>query len=215
VGCELKERILKMENQEMHKVDQIQEHQILNLIDKASKSDLQATQDLFEIISPRIESYCRSLTKGKSGRWEGNWKDHNDLIQDTKGRILLALNTGREKFESEEHFIRWAKTLAHNIFIDGCRRSKKERDKRATLPVRVVSKPQIEGDIWANEWLATLSEEDREMVYLNVIEGYNTREIARFFRDTYDMRLSHNLVARHLKKALKSLQTRFESDGLR
>jgi RNA polymerase sigma factor (sigma-70 family) len=203
-----------MQYQDMQQVAPTQERRVLDLIERLSRGDLQATQELFEIISRRIDSYCRSLTKGSNGRWEGNWKDRDDLIQDAKVQILLALTKRRVKFNSEEHFIWWAKKLAHNICVDGWRRSNKERDKIATLAVGQVSTTQYDNDKTADKWLATLSEEDREMVYLSVVEERNTREIAKIFLEKYNTKLSHNLVARHLKKALKSLRTRFESDGL-
>lgn len=191
--------------------DRVHESRASDLIVRASHGNLQAIDELLELYAKRINRWCAQLTRYNYGRWESNWKDHDDLMQQVMFQIFVTLPKAQTKFDNEEDFDKWVRRIARNLAIDGWRRSNRESARRDERPSEefenLASKSSSRADEISEELLAGLSEEDREMVILKFVEGRNTREIAEI------LGTNHTRVARHLLKALDSLRTLLDSDG--
>jgi RNA polymerase sigma factor (sigma-70 family) len=191
------------------RVDRVRDHRLFNLIVKASTTgDSQAINDLLRMIEARLILICHSLMYDQNRRWDGYSGSFDDFTQKVRFRIFLNIQRLRS-ISSEEDFFRWVGAMARNIYIDGYRRERRQNKvfdenglENYDLPVNYTQHV----DNWITEWISSLPEQERLIVYLWAVEGYTYREL----EDRLD--ISRGTVAHYLQKALKSLRKYYGSE---
>lgn len=112
----------------------------------------------------------------------------NDIFQDTFIKIINTLKRG--SYNEEGKFLPWALRIAHNLTMDFYRDKKRKKTKHATNDYDVMDfigleDPSIESKIEQEQTLskivdlvATLPEDQQEVVRMRIFMGLSFREIA-------------------------------------
>jgi RNA polymerase sigma-70 factor (ECF subfamily) len=138
----------------------------------------------------------------------GNAADARDLVQDAFERALR----GYAQLGPDANERAWVITILHNLFIDRCRRKKREP---RTEPVDEVSVPAAEPTPPPPAWtaitpaqlrqaLGELSEEFRVVYQLHAIEGRSYKEISA------ELNLPQATVGTRLIRARRKLRELLE-----
>ena len=102
-----------------------------------------------------------------------DWEECKDVVQEAFTRLYQQCNTIRGNPQA------WLFRVVRNLAIDQRRRGKRRGgsvDNITPFPDRARSNPDLKLEI--EEALATLSERDRSVVVLKVVEGMSYAEIA-------------------------------------
>lgn len=121
-----------------------------------------------------------------------------DLMQDTYITMLEKL----DQFDTRKNFLPWLLTIARNKAIDNYRKHKKEflfdaSDNETIMP---SSNPNGERSILVREMLKALTDIEREIFLLSIINNLKRREIAKIL----DMPLG--TVLWHYNNAIKKIK---------
>ncbi|RMF14025.1 MAG: RNA polymerase sigma factor [Alphaproteobacteria bacterium] len=148
---------------------------------------------------PHLRRYARALTRDPESA--------DDLVQDALERAISRL----EKFEPGTDLRSWMFTIMHNIFIDHCRRAKRQG---ASVPIEEWMKNAHAGptQITALEvrdladHLDRLSEHERRVVELVAIDGKKYEEAAE------ELGVAVGTIKSRLFRARENLR-RMQNDG--
>lgn len=124
----------------------------------------------------------------------GNAEDAEDVVSET---VLRAY----EKFASlrkKEAFKSWI----FKILVNQCKTQLRKKSVAGTVELveEPVFEPKLEDTMVAEDMLAVLSEEERQIVALAVFGGYKGEEIARI------LHMKHSTVRSKYRRALKKLE---------
>lgn len=124
----------------------------------------------------------------------GNSQDAEDVVGET---VLKAY----EKFDSlrkKEAFKSWIFRILVNQCMTYLR--KKSTNGTAQLTEEPFFEPKLEDSATAQDLLAVLSKEEREIVVLSVFGGYKGEEIANL------LHMKHSTVRSKYRRALKKME---------
>jgi len=137
----------------------------------------------------------------------GNPADAHDLVQDTFERALR----NHHALEPGTHTRAWLFTILHHLFIDRCRRRKRDP---ASADVAALDLPAVEpeppprwtrlGATEVRAAVAQLDEEFRRVYELHALEGRSYQEIAAA------LSIPQNTVGTRLLRARKKLKSILE-----
>ena len=124
----------------------------------------------------------------------GNAEDAEDVVSET---VLRAY----EKFASlrkKEAFKSWI----FKILVNQCKMHLRKKSVTGTVEMmeEPVFEPKMEDAMVAEDMLAVLSDEERQIVALAVFGGYKGEEIARI------LHMKHSTVRSKYRRALKKLE---------
>lgn len=191
------------------------EHQMLDLINRTCDGDSEAKEELAQLIAERLKRKCKSLVweKGCYGQY---WQDDEDLLQDAVLQALEALPEQLQRgkqWNDDNHFTAGCKVLAHNLYVDAKRRFNKENEFIDPRPLPDYSSASLHRERLRDiteQWRREMSDQDSEMVRLRTA-GYELREISEMLLKSHNVKVSHTLVGRHLKKQFERLRVLLES----
>jgi RNA polymerase sigma-70 factor (ECF subfamily) len=99
----------------------LDKHQLQPLLEKVTKGDRQALNDLFT----RLRPYLHALLRRSVGP---DWKDASDVVQSSLRRINENIDDLLDDDPTVPHLLAWIKKIVRNRAIDAMR-------KRAAVPV--------------------------------------------------------------------------------
>ena len=125
-----------------------------------------------------------------------------EMAQDVVQDAFITLFRRIGQFRGESPFWGWLRKVVVNQALTALRR--KPRELGLDIMPELVSEPEVHHRIHqtmdANQLLAQLSDEDRAVVWLHDVEGYNHREIGKLMNKT------ESYSKTRLSRARKSLQ---------
>lgn len=157
---------------------------------------------LYAHYAPKVRGYFLARTNELS------------LAEDLTSRTFEKALHGLDSFQWQGvPFSSWLFTIARNTFFDHLRseRGKKKTSLEATAPVRSELPDQFEELVQREEYgflegaVLTLTEREREIVYLKFYEGQTNRTIAKATG------LSETNVGTILYRTMRKLQKRLKS----
>ncbi|GMQ87413.1 MAG: sigma-70 family RNA polymerase sigma factor [Gammaproteobacteria bacterium] len=126
--------------------------------------------DLLVTQIPRLRRYARALT--------GDVNRADDLVQDCLARALPRLKLWKPGTDMRA----WLFTIMHNLFVNECRRQRKQPDMTAFAADDVPGPyDNSEADVRLSELqsgLQRLAPEQREVLLLVSIEGLSYQQVA-------------------------------------
>lgn len=142
----------------------------------------------------------------------GNEALSDDLAQDT----FLRAYTHITQFQGIASFQTWLFRIAYNVYYDHCRKISNERleirdvnekmtNDNTLHSSSLTSNSSLKMDIHAA--MATLKEEERACVTLQLIDGYPIEDIAKM------MDMPANTVKSHLRRGKEKLTTYLKNNG--
>ena len=165
------------------------------LTQKAAKGDNQAFRQLYDLIAGQMYSLCL--------RYAGNTDDANDCFQEGFVKLFRHLAS----YRGEGSFEGWARTIFVGICIDFIR---KKKNFLTVMPEELeMATEELSGyDRLANEDLMKqirmLPDGYRTVLNLNLVEGYNHKEIGEMLNISEEGSRSQLYRARvSLQKILK------------
>lgn len=138
-------------------------------LEKLKKKDQQAFEKVYHETKNAVFAIIISITK--------NQDDAEDLMQDTYIKMLESINS----YNPKKSFKTWIMTIAKNLAIDHYRRQRK------TYTVDMLEEEQVffkadsynpDSDIIALELLDTLTDDERIIVLLRVVDELTFKEIS-------------------------------------
>ena len=163
-----------------------------NLIDKASKADRRAQQQLFDMFSPKMLGVCRQYLK------------NNDLAEEVMLTGFLKMFTHLNNFKNEGSFEGWIRRIMVNESISQLRKDKKlhfisETEIENTTEHSTFIETELEvTDI--QKMIDSLPDGYKTVFVLYAVEGYKHSEIGEL------LQISENTSKTQLFKARKMLQ---------
>lgn len=118
----------------------------------------------------------RSRLKGYALRLSGNDDDAEDIVQE----VMLRLWNMRQRLGNEDSVSGLAFTVAHNLYIDKCRRATvaaASGEKLVELPVVDTSVETRDEVRVIRQIVETLPPLQRQLFRMKEIEGYESEEI--------------------------------------
>ena len=131
----------------------------------------------------------------------------NDILQELSLKVIE--NIKRFKPERQASFRQWLYQIAINLCNDHFRHRHKVRTIEAELKGRQMNRPTdspMGENLAAEELLAHLPDEQKEVVLLKIYSGLTFQEIAQM------MECSLNTVISRMHYALKALRKKFTTD---
>lgn len=156
------------------------------LVEQAKKGDAHAFSLLYEEIYVDLYRYAYFMLQ--------NGPDAEDAVSEG----VLAAFRGIHKLRREEAFRGWMFQIVTNI----CRRKRKEYSKK-TVPLEENQTDWVEDSpeyLDVRRALKILSEEERQIVGMSVLAGYNSREIAKM------LNLRASTVRSKLRRSLEKMR---------
>lgn len=141
--------------------------------DKDEDAEADNTAELLELV-PAIRRYALFLTRY-------NVQDADDLLQDT---LVRAFEGVGEQFKSGTNLKAWVMRIAHNRFMDICRRATTRSDNQSTLEMDAESKPASLNPHEKYEFkevsdaFEELPEKYRKALFLIAVEQFDYAEAA-------------------------------------
>lgn len=167
------------------------------LIINASRGDVSAFKEIYEISSTYLYTICYRIT--------GNKEDAEEAAQDAF--VSIYRNLG--KFEFKSSFKTWIYRIATNMAINIYRKRSKERRRTVTFDEgidpdkhreeKLTPAEEKEGKEIVRSMLESLPEEQKACVVLKDIEGLKYEEIAEV------LKININTVRSRLKRAREKL----------
>jgi RNA polymerase sigma-70 factor (ECF subfamily) len=139
------------------------------LIRRIAAKDEAAFEELYDLTKLPVFSILLAIVKDKAVA--------EDLMQDTYMKMIDALPS----FEGKSAFKTWLVSIARNKAFDYLRQQHKnpiiKEEVLAAIPDRATVSPLKTMEC---EWLlSTLTEEERQIVFLKAVDGLKHREIAK------------------------------------
>ncbi len=141
-----------------------------------SIDDAMNDEDTAELIGlvPAIRRYTLFLTRY-------NVQDADDLLQDT---LVRAFENGAKQYKQGTNFKAWVMRIAHNRFMDICRRASTRSDNQQKLEINTANQP-VSLDPFQNlefkemsEAFEELPDKYRRTLFLVAVEQFNYSEAA-------------------------------------
>jgi len=146
--------------------------------EKFLAGDDAAFAELYREMNPRLSAYCHKLAPGKA----------DDLMQELWERVIAmrSPSTGRGGGRGVESPLAFLFRMLKNLVIDELRKRKDEialddevtNGTHRTPYVTLDSDDQTDIECITLDALEKLSQDDREVLVLNIYSGYNFGEIA-------------------------------------
>ncbi len=126
----------------------------------------QSAADVYEELSPAVLGYLR----GRGAR------DPEDLT----GDVFVKVTEGLGAFRGDHAALRrWVFTIAHNRLVDEFRRDRPLHDSVSAAPSRSSNDDEMPFDAELLGALASLTEEQREVVVLRFVADLPLKDVAR------------------------------------
>lgn len=122
---------------------------------------------------PHLRRYARSLTRDDT--------QADDLVQDTLERAI----TRRHRFRKGSNLRSWAFTLMHNLYIDGCRRTRRRQAVSFDETQSRAMESAPANQLWAlqlrdfSNCFRRLRSDEQEVLLLVGVRGLPYEEAAR------------------------------------
>ena len=163
------------------------------LVEKAKQGDQEALSLLWDIITPRLFGYLINTTKDKALA--------EDLLQTTWLNVIEALPTFRYRGTGVSA---WIFAIARNELRQHWRKSNKEVAFDPLLHDKTVeNKTSVDNKILADQILASLSEDDRELLQLRYIADLPLSDIAKI------LKINFVTVRVRIHRLLRKIQSSF------
>ena len=193
---------------------------IKKLVEKASRGDLQAFEELLLHYQDRVYSHCLRLTA------------NNDDAQDLAQEVFIRAYRSIKKFRQEADFGTWLHRITVNTWITQLRKKKKfifvsldeplntgegemirELAASEDGPLELVERQELSASV--RKALARLTPEYQAVLILREMEGYSYEEIAQILDcslGTVKSRISRG--RRDIKKEMEILKPGCEWDEI-
>lgn len=170
------------------------------LILKVAKGDNTAFEELYRLTKSGIYGFALSMLKSPT--------DAEDVLHDT----YLSIHASAYMYASEGKPMAWLITIAKNHCFKVFR-NRKWNDEKELDQNTVDEAPDFAlaaDEKWVlEEFLSTLSDDERQIIMLHAVAGFKYREIA----DLLNMKLSTVLSKHH--RGLKKLKENYKEEGTR
>ena len=158
-------------------------------LDRIKNGEEDALKELYELIKNNIYSFALSILR--------NHEDAVDALQET----FINIYHNIDKYESRSKPLAWIYTITKNIAYSKIRSNKKTINIEE---IEFVTHHNYDDKLLIETILKSLSEEERKIVILHVVNGFKFHEIARLL----DLKLSttlskYNRAMKKLKLLLK------------
>ena len=158
-------------------------------LDRIKNGEEDALRELYELIKNNIYSFALSILR-----------NHDDAI-DTLQETFINIYRNIDKYESKSKPLAWIYTITKNIAYTKIRSNKKTINIEE---IEFVTHHNYDDKLLIETILKALSEEERKIVILHVVNGFKFHEIARIL----DLKLSttlskYNRAMKKLKLLLK------------
>jgi RNA polymerase sigma-70 factor (ECF subfamily) len=150
---------------------------------------MDALSGLYQLHATELLNLARRLT--------GSLPDAEDVVQD----LFVGLPEAIGRYREQGYLRAWLRRLTIRLALMRLRSGRLRREE--TIETHSPSVPgDVLGDTAVREAMATLTPDDRAIVILKIVEGYDHREIAELLgirRGTSEVRL-HRALARLRQK---------------
>ena len=158
-------------------------------LDRIKNGEEDALKELYELIKNNIYSFALSILR--------NHEDAVDALQET----FINIYHNIDKYESRSKPLAWIYTITKNIAYSKIRSNKKTINIEE---IEFVTHHNYDDKLLIETILKSLSDEERKIVILHVVNGFKFHEIARLL----DLKLSttlskYNRAMKKLKLLLK------------
>ena len=145
--------------------------------------------------------------KDKLFRYALNYLKESSVAEDVIQDVFLKLWKKREEFYKIKNIESWSMTMTRNLSLDLLKRNKveftdpvfiKEPVMRSGTPDNLIEQSELKDNV--HEIIESLSEKQRQVVFLRDIEGYSYREISEIIG------IDQNLVKVTLFRARENLR---------
>lgn len=160
-------------------------------LDRIKNGEEDALKELYELIKNNIYSFALSILKS-----------HEDAL-DTLQETFISVYHNIDKYESKSKPLAWIYTITKNIAYSKIRSNKKIVNIEE---IEFVTHHNYDDKLLIETILKTLSEEERKIVILHVVNGFKFHEIARIL----DLKLSTTLSK--YNRAMKKLKLLLKED---
>ncbi|MBR3354253.1 MAG: sigma-70 family RNA polymerase sigma factor [Oscillospiraceae bacterium] len=166
----------------------------IELVKKAKEGDREAFAQLYTDVSRKLYSTAFYLL--------GRKEDAEDIVMDTVTDAFRSI----QQLRDDSAFDRWIMRILIN-------KAKKRRgnyiDEPAELDdnIALVSSLDSEEKIIIWKAMKMISDEDRRILILGIIDGYKSEEIAQI------MQMNTNTIRSKRKRALQKIRTILENGG--
>jgi RNA polymerase sigma-70 factor (ECF subfamily) len=149
-------------------------------MDRYADGDEAAFGEVYDYLAPRLQGFLRRLTRDAATT--------EDLLQQT----MLKLHVTRGHFLRGADVVPWAFAIARRLFLDGCRRRRREAAHRDAQPSEEPASADGSDDLLAakrafvelDRELARLPEGQREVFELLRGDGLSLAEVAQILGTT-------------------------------
>lgn len=165
-----------------------------NVIKNAQKGDLKALKELYVVYANAVLRLVNGIL--------GSIEDSKDLTQD----IFIKAYSKLPELKQPEAFTGWLKQLSVRMAIDQLRQRQHWVQDEILLPLEVepdwlqLHTELLESDD-ITQWMAVLSEMERAVVWLFVMEGYRHDELGTM------MNCSESAIRQRYRRAVLKLQS--------
>lgn len=186
------------------------QHNDSELYEEVQKGDQQALELLYDKYEKILYSFSYRMTH------------HKESAEEVVQEVFIKVWKGQGNFDSSKgKFSSWLLTIARNAAIDLMRKRKEPAYELKERDAMTSDEPSTEDLVeWKErgaqlrEAIATLKEDQREMIESFYFQGATQRKIA----EQFDLPLGTvkgriRLALRHLRNALSELERGFEGDG--
>ena len=160
-------------------------------LDRIKNGEEDALKELYELIKNNIYSFALSILKS-----------HEDAL-DTLQETFISVYHNIDKYKSKSKPLAWIYTITKNIAYSKIRSNKKIVNIEE---IEFVTHHNYDDKLLIETILKTLSEEERKIVILHVVNGFKFHEIARIL----DLKLSTTLSK--YNRAMKKLKLLLKED---
>ena len=145
--------------------------------------------------------------KDKLFRYALNYLKESSVAEDVIQEVFLKLWKKREEFYKIKNIEAWSMTMTRNLSLDLLKRNKveftdpvfiKEPVMRSGIPDNLIEQSELKSNV--HEIIESLSEKQRQVVFLRDIEGYSYQEISEIIG------IDQNLVKVTLFRARENLR---------
>lgn len=154
-------------------------------LDRIKNGEEDALKELYELVKNNIYSFALSILR--------NHDDAMDTLQET----FINVYHNIDRYENKNKPLAWIYTITKNIAYSKIRSDKKTINIEE---IEFVSHHNYDDKLLIETLLKALSEEERNIVVLHVVNGFKFHEIARIL----DLKLSTTLSKYH--RAMKKLK---------
>ena len=154
-------------------------------LDRIKNGEEDALKELYELVKNNIYSFALSILR--------NHEDAMDTLQET----FIHVYHNIDRYENQNKPLAWIYTITKNIAYSKIRSDKKTINIEE---IEFVSHHNYDDKLLIETLLKALSEEERNIVVLHVVNGFKFHEIARIL----DLKLSTTLSKYH--RAMKKLK---------